>query len=88
MLLLAGGVGGVAGWASTFPFDFAKTRIQSVPCAEWVPARNAMLSVQEGSTPQKVPGAECGSTRTALAEAYREEGWPVFFHGLAPTVMR
>ena len=30
-LMLAGGIAGVAGWVSTYPFDVAKTRIQASP---------------------------------------------------------
>jgi solute carrier family 25 carnitine/acylcarnitine transporter 20/29 len=30
-LMVAGGLSGVAGWLSTYPFDVAKTRIQAMP---------------------------------------------------------
>ena len=30
-LMLAGGVSGVLGWLSTYPFDVVKTRVQAMP---------------------------------------------------------
>jgi len=76
--LLCGGLGGVISWASVFPLDVIKTRVQTQILGL---GENAALlgteSRAEGSTQQKRMGA-IKIARTA----YRTEGAGVFFRGL------
>lgn len=71
-LLLAGGIAGVAGWITTFPFDLVKTRIQTTP------ASNARRAFFHGG----------GVTISTIVQSWRNEGLGVFWRGLAPTLIR
>ncbi|KAJ8063666.1 hypothetical protein OCU04_007531 [Sclerotinia nivalis] len=79
-ILLCGGVAGVITWASVFPLDVVKTRLQ----AQILPS----TSVSETSplllgSPQKRKGA------LEIAKlAYRNEGMGVFFRGLGVCSLR
>lgn len=71
-VLLCGGLAGVATWASIFPLDVIKTRVQAqVLTSE---ARPLMDSPSE-------PGRRLGAVDIAK-QAYREGGSRVFFRGL------
>ncbi|KAK6216467.1 hypothetical protein LQW54_003472 [Pestalotiopsis sp. IQ-011] len=71
-VLLCGGLAGVATWASIFPLDVIKTRVQAqVLTSE---ARPLMDSRSE-------PGRRLGAVAIAK-QAYREGGSRVFFRGL------
>lgn len=79
-VLLYGGIAGVVTWASIFPLDVVKTRVQTQP---W-PAlgfdgdRRPLLDT-EGQT--KVLDRRKGALELAR-QAHREEGIAVFFRGL------
>jgi len=71
-LLLAGGVAGVAGWITTFPFDLVKTRVQATP------ASHVKRGFFHGG----------GLTISTIVQSWRNEGIRVFWRGLAPTLIR
>lgn len=71
-LLLAGGVAGVAGWITTFPFDLVKTRVQTTPASQ------AKRGFFQGG----------GVTISMIVQSWRNEGLRVFGRGLAPTLIR
>ncbi|KAF9653361.1 mitochondrial carrier [Thelephora ganbajun] len=71
-LLLAGGVAGVAGWITTFPFDLVKTRIQTTSALQ---SKRGFF--QDG-----------GVTMSTAMQSWKNEGLRVFWRGLAPTLIR
>jgi solute carrier family 25 (mitochondrial carnitine/acylcarnitine transporter), member 20/29 len=75
-VLLCGGVAGVITWASIFPLDVVKTRLQAQPLG----VATEITEVQRvwTSPSQSKP---LGSLAIAR-EAYRSEGFGVFFRGL------
>lgn len=90
-LLLAGGLAGIAGWLSTFPFDVVKTRIQSVPADEWTRAGyTGIPSGGEGREGGDAKGraAAGGSMRATMVEALSEEGVGGLLRGIMPCVVR
>ena len=84
-VLLCGGLAGVVTWASIFPLDVIKTRVQTqqyqqlpLPTA----AEVAPLLAAESEVPRKVGAIEIART------AYRTEGVGVFFRGLGVCSLR
>lgn len=74
-VLLCGGLAGIVTWASVFPLDVIKTRVQT---QAFEPAQeSARLLGQEGNTATRRLGAV-----EVARQAYREEGMRVFFRGL------
>lgn len=71
-LLLAGGLAGVAGWFSTFPLDFIKTRVQETTAG----------------TKNAPPKTGFGSTADIVVSSWKREGPRVFWRGLSPTLIR
>ena len=75
-VLLCGGLAGVVTWASIFPLDVVKTRLQ--------------MQVSTGSTP--ILGNSVASRRLGAIElaknAYKSEGLGVFFRGLGVCSVR
>ncbi|KAH8634936.1 hypothetical protein IG631_10336 [Alternaria alternata] len=75
-VLLCGGLAGVITWASIFPLDVIKTRVQT---------QVLHAPVQHGEQ-SSLLGAETPRTRLSSVEiarhAYRTEGAGVFFRGL------
>jgi solute carrier family 25 (mitochondrial carnitine/acylcarnitine transporter), member 20/29 len=69
-VLLSGGIAGMATWASVFPLDVIKTRVQ-VQELETTP-----LLAEQGAAKMKPPGAW-----QLTKDAYRHGGWKVFFRG-------
>lgn len=71
-VLLCGGLAGVATWASIFPLDVIKTRVQA--------------QTLDGDSRQLLAGQEVSRKRLGAMgiakQAYREEGSRVFFRGL------
>lgn len=83
-VLLCGGLAGVVTWASVFPLDVIKTRVQT-QVSLFGPvygsgARSALLGNLEG-------GRRLGAVEMAK-QAYRTEGMGVFFKGLGVCSVR
>ncbi|KAF7876457.1 hypothetical protein EAF04_001548 [Stromatinia cepivora] len=80
-ILLCGGVAGVITWASVFPLDVVKTRLQAQTLSPTSVSETTSLIL--GSPPQKRKGA------LEIAKlAYRNEGMGVFFRGLGVCSLR
>ncbi|KAH6886491.1 mitochondrial carrier domain-containing protein [Thelonectria olida] len=79
-VLLCGGMAGVITWASIFPLDVIKTRVQAQP---WGRQRETSPLLGGGAGQQKRDGA----LRVAR-DAYREGGVRVFFRGLTVCSVR
>ncbi|KAI0165093.1 solute carrier family 25 member 45 [Hypoxylon sp. FL1284] len=78
-VLLCGGLAGVVTWASVFPLDVIKTRVQ----AQTFDATTTPLLGSSGSSAQKRLGAV-----QVARYAYREGGVGVFFRGLTVCSVR
>lgn len=77
-ILLAGGIAGVVTWASIFPLDVVKTRVQTQAfSAPVVTGEEGTLLPQE----QRKPFRRKGAVEMARL-AYANEGAAVFFRGL------
>lgn len=79
-VLLCGGIAGVATWASVFPLDVIKTKLQAQTYGTCPESRPLLLPSQ--STRQ-----ELNSTQIAR-EAYRTEGMKAFYRGLGVCSIR
>ncbi|KAK6592574.1 mitochondrial carrier protein [Botrytis cinerea] len=80
-ILLCGGVAGVVTWASVFPLDVVKTRLQAQILSPT--SASEITSLRIGSPPHKPRGA------LEIARlAYRNEGMGVFFRGLGVCSLR
>jgi solute carrier family 25 carnitine/acylcarnitine transporter 20/29 len=89
-VLLAGGIAGVITWASIFPLDVIKTRVQTQPFAFPIgspatsrpatPERQALLAQDEPRKPNAVYRRK-GAIEIARL-VYQNEGIAVFFRGL------
>ena len=82
-VLLCGGLAGVVTWASIFPLDVIKTRVQTQllhPSANVEAERHALLPHVQGTdhTPNKLRLGAFAIARNA----YQTEGPSVFFKGL------
>lgn len=79
-ILLCGGLAGIVTWASVFPLDVIKTRVQTQP---WSPTPEASPLI-----PGRPPAhGRLGALQVAR-EAFREGGLRVFFRGLAVCSIR
>ena len=77
-VLLCGGLAGIATWASIFPLDVIKTRVQTQP----FPTQTPLLRSTPSSQTQLPPSEKrLGAIRIAKL-AYQERGVGVFFRGL------
>ncbi|OJJ49149.1 hypothetical protein ASPZODRAFT_129553 [Penicilliopsis zonata CBS 506.65] len=74
-VLLCGGIAGIVTWASVFPLDVVKTRLQAQPILESRP-RGPF-----GETRPMLDRQILNSFQIAK-QAYRREGWTVFYRGL------
>jgi solute carrier family 25 carnitine/acylcarnitine transporter 20/29 len=79
-ILLAGGIAGVVTWASIFPLDVIKTRVQTQPFSAPTPP-------EAESTPLLKPFKRKGAIEIAR-QAYVNEGLAVFFRGLGICSLR
>lgn len=78
-VLLCGGIAGVATWASVFPLDVIKTRLQAQTsgiCPEGRPLLSSQSNRRELNTFQ------------IAREVYRNEGMKVFYRGLGVCSIR
>jgi solute carrier family 25 carnitine/acylcarnitine transporter 20/29 len=85
-VLLCGGLAGVVTWASVFPLDVVKTRVQTQILGQGLGENAALLGIEarlEGPAQQK----RLGAVEIARA-AYRSEGVSVFFRGLGVCSVR
>ncbi|GJC87379.1 mitochondrial basic amino acids transporter [Colletotrichum liriopes] len=82
-VLLCGGLAGIVTWASIFPLDVIKTRVQTQAFGAWASAETSPLLGAQGSQQQQQqqPQKRAGAIQIAK-EAYREGGMRVFFRGL------
>ncbi|KAK4548786.1 hypothetical protein LTR36_008559 [Oleoguttula mirabilis] len=87
-VLLCGGLAGVVTWASIFPLDVIKTRVQTWDLTTHRPATNAgnaaqpLLRTEQPAATIKHAMASRPSTFHIAREAYAAEGASVFFRGL------
>ena len=72
-VLLCGGIAGVATWASVFPLDVIKTRLQAQTIAVH-PENRQLLPPQHGRQPL--------NSFQLFREVYRAEGLKAFYRGL------
>ncbi|RJE20661.1 Mitochondrial carrier protein [Aspergillus sclerotialis] len=72
-VLFCGGIAGVATWASVFPLDMIKTRLQAQTIGDRSPENQRLLGSQSRQTL---------STFQVAKEAYRTEGLKAFYRGL------
>ncbi|KAI5209959.1 hypothetical protein E4T39_00480 [Aureobasidium subglaciale] len=76
-ILLCGGIAGVVTWASVFPLDVIKTRVQTQNITR---SRPGTPSEEQSALPSRNSGRL--TTMQIARQAYREEGLSVFFRGL------
>ncbi|KAH7376596.1 solute carrier family 25 member 45 [Plectosphaerella cucumerina] len=81
-VLLCGGIAGIVTWASVFPLDVIKTRVQAQTLEATTP-ETARLLGDAGPPVVKRKGAI-----EIAKHAYREEGMRVFFRGLTVCSVR
>jgi solute carrier family 25 (mitochondrial carnitine/acylcarnitine transporter), member 20/29 len=82
-VLLCGGLAGIVTWASIFPLDVIKTRVQTQP-EIGVHETTRLLRQTPGRAPERKP---VGAIQMAR-EAYREGGIKVFFRGITVCSVR
>ena len=85
-ILLCGGIAGIVTWASVFPLDVIKTRVQ----AQTSPG-TLLLGTSPDRQPLLRPTPGDGRTLSAIEitrEAYRLEGLRVFYRGLGICSLR
>ncbi|KAF7356937.1 hypothetical protein MVEN_01029600 [Mycena venus] len=83
-VLVAGGVAGIVGWLVTFPLDVVKTRVQGTgPGVFLGPGTSPLVG-----TTNKSAVNPYRTTWSTVVNSYRAEGLPVFYRGLAPTLIR
>jgi solute carrier family 25 carnitine/acylcarnitine transporter 20/29 len=79
-VLLCGGIAGIVTWASVFPLDVIKTRLQAQTCHDTAPVR-ASPDRQSLLRPAPPEGRILSAVEIAK-DAYRSEGLRVFYRGL------
>lgn len=85
-ILICGGIAGIITWVSIFPLDVIKTRLQ----VQGSPGSLASGSLVERQTllrPFGIDGRTLGTLAVAK-EAYRTEGFQVFYRGLGVCSLR
>ena len=89
-ILLCGGIAGIVTWASVFPLDVVKTKLQAQNFPGLLPVTSAAGSERQallghtGSTTRRRPLNAMEITR----EAFRAEGISVFYRGLGICSLR
>lgn len=79
-VLICGGIAGVTTWASVFPLDVIKTRVQT---QQWLPPAKGDLELPNDAS----PAARSGAIHSAKT-AFHEGGYQVFFRGLGVCSLR
>ena len=74
-------------WASIFPLDVIKTRLQTQPSSCSISADQRPLILAGHPDRSEVPGPRLGAYKIARL-AYQEEGTRVFFRGLGVCSLR
>jgi solute carrier family 25 carnitine/acylcarnitine transporter 20/29 len=79
-LLLAGGLAGTISWASIYPIDVVKSRLQMqhVPTVKTPGETSSLVSLNRPYV----------SIKDCVVRSYKTEGVGVFFRGLGPTLLR
>lgn len=77
-VLLCGGLAGIVTWASVFPLDVIKTRLQTMPCNTARGPRTKLRQQAQGSP----------ITLQVAVKAFRDDGIRVFFRGFAACSVR
>lgn len=85
-VLLCGGIAGVVTWASVFPLDVIKTRVQTQAIPVYNP-RSDGISAPLLNAESTCPSSRIGAWDMAKG-AYRAEGLAVFFRGLGVCSIR
>ena len=78
-ILLCGGIAGIVTWASVFPLDVVKTRLQA-GTIEWSPENRPLM--QPSSKPYTA------SSFQIAKEVYRNGGFKAFYRGLGVCSVR
>ncbi|MCJ1404080.1 hypothetical protein MMC11_007305 [Xylographa trunciseda] len=86
-VLLCGGLAGVVTWASIFPLDVIKTRVQSQATSNLTSLEHRQLLAPQRLAERDIAGARLGALQLAKI-AYREGGARVFFQGLGVCSIR
>ena len=79
-VLLCGGIAGVVTWASIFPLDALKTRLQTQDFHAVRAEQQSLVSTNAMS--ERAPSAARRGVSVIAMEMYRQEGWTAFFRGL------
>ena len=86
-VLLCGGLAGVITWASIFPLDVIKTRLQSQPNIGTTSSENRPLLMSQEYAERGTYGTRINALKIAKL-AYRDGGFGVFFRGLGVCSIR
>ena len=87
-VLLCGGLSGIATWASIFPLDVIKTRVQTQQAVAASPAIGAAAPLLPASSNNNQRQQRRLGAVEIARNAYREEGVRVFFRGLTVCSVR
>ena len=79
-VLFCGGIAGVVTWASIFPLDALKTRLQTQDIHALRAEQQSLVSTN--TIADNAPSAARKSVVGIAREMYRQEGWTAFFRGL------
>ncbi|EEP80595.1 conserved hypothetical protein [Uncinocarpus reesii 1704] len=87
-ILLCGGIAGVVTWASVFPLDVIKTRLQAQPFPDSSlrPERGPLLASTTRS--QTAATGRLLNSMEVVKQAYRSEGLSIFYRGLGVCSLR
>lgn len=72
------------GWLVTFPLDVVKTRVQGSGPGALLSSASPLLAGSNAPSPVN----PYRTTWSTIVHSYRSEGLRVFYHGLAPTLVR
>ncbi|KAI8374428.1 mitochondrial carrier domain-containing protein [Radiomyces spectabilis] len=92
-LLLAGGMAGTISWASIYPIDVVKSRLQmqTTPAISSTHSQQISTSIPISTESTALPARSdrpYTSIKDCIVRSYRTEGISVFFRGLSPTIVR